>query len=206
MRKWNTLLIAVLVVIAGALAYAGAAPPAAKHVGAFTLKKDVVIYNGDGTQTQRREIYRRSSDGSFRIIETDGKVIFRDRGFWQGRGYFHVDYDSKTLWRDTTQKPDRGPTPVVGPEVYTKSEFYAGTDTVMGRAAYIERVPSKSGGVDSELWYIPELGLVAVRERFYMADGSLERTEEPYELEFGEPDPKLVHLPDFPAADRAPNR
>ena len=91
--------------------------------------------------------------------------------------------------------------PVIGPEVYTKSEFYAGTDTLMGRSAYIERLPNKSGGVDSEYWYIPELGVVPVRERVYNADGSLQRTEEPYELEFVEPDPTLVHLPDFPAAN-----
>jgi hypothetical protein len=117
-----------------------------------------------------------------------------------------VDYGAKVLRRHADQKPDRGPDPIIGPEVYTKSEFYAGTDTVMGRTAYIMRVPNSSGGVDSEEWFLPELGRVPVRTYFYKGNGSLERTDETYSLEFGEPDPTLVHLPDFPAPDPAPNR
>jgi|SRR5215207_6581636 len=202
MKRINALFIAALVVAAAALVYAGDKKPPPKHVGAFTLKKNITLYWPDGTQESRREIYRRSSDGSFRIIETDGKVIFRDRGFWQGRGFFHVDYGTKRLLRDTSQSPDRGPDPVIGPEVYTKDQFYAGTDTVMGRAAYILRVPNSSGGVDVENWFLPELGHVPVRMHFYKGDGSLERADEPYSLEFGEPDPTLMHLPDFPATDR----
>jgi hypothetical protein len=199
--------MAALIMAATTLVYAGGTKPAPKYVGAFTLKKNVTLYWPDGTQESRREIYRRSSDGSFRIIETDGKNIFHDRGFMQGRGYFTVDYNAKVLWRHTDQKPDRGPVPVVGPEVYTKSEFYAGTDIVMGRTAYILRVPSPSGGIDTQDWFLPELGnVVAVRTLMYRGDGSLERTKEIYSLEFGEPDPKLVHLPDFPAADPAPKR
>src|SRR3954451_1914777 len=109
MKRINALLIGALVIAAAALVYAGGSKSAPKHVGAFTLKKNVTLYRPDGTQESRREIYRRSSDGSSRIIETDGKVIFRDRGCWQGRGFLHVDYGTKTLLRDTTQSPDRGP-------------------------------------------------------------------------------------------------
>lgn len=202
MKRINALLIGALVMCAAALIYAGGSKSAPKNVGAFTLKKNIVIYNKDGTTEARREIYRRSSDGSFRIIETDGKVIFRDRGFWQGRGFLHVDYGSKTLWRDTTQTPDRGPDPIIGPEVYTKNMFYAGTDTLMGRTAYILRVPNDAGGVDVEDWFLPELGHVPVRTHYYKGDGSLERTKEPYSLEFGEPDPTLMRPPDFPVVDR----
>ena len=202
MKRINALLIGALVMGAAALVYAGGSKLAPKHVGAFTLKKNIVIYNGDGTTETRREIYRRSSDGSFRIIETDGKVIFRDRGFWQGRGFLHVDYGTKTLLRDTTQSPDRGPDLVIGPEVYTKDPFYAGTDTVLGRTAYMVKVPNNAGGVDVEDWFLPELGRVPVMAHYYKGDGSLERTAEPDSLEFGEPDPMLVRLPDFPVADR----
>lgn len=201
MKRINALLMGALVMAAAALVYAGGSKSAPKNVGAFTLKKNIVIYNKDGTTEARREIYRRSSDGSFRIIETDGKVIFRDRGFWQGRGFLHVDYGKKTLWRNTTQTPDRGPDPVVGPEVYTKDMFYVGTDTLMGRTAYILRVSNDAGGVDVEDWFLPELGHVPVRPLHYKGDGSLERTTEPYSLEFGEPDPTLMRLPDFPVVD-----
>jgi hypothetical protein len=201
MKRINALLIGALVVAAAALVYAGDNKSAPNHVGAFTLKKNVTLYWPDGTQESRREIYRRSSDGSFRIIETDGKVIFRDRGFWQGRGFLHVDYGKKTLWRDTTQTPDRGPDPIISPEVYAKDQFYAGTDTVLGRTAYTVKVPNDAGGVDVENWFLPELGRVPVRSLYYKGDGSLERTTEPYSLEFGEPDPTLMRPPDFPVVD-----
>ena len=201
--------IAALLAALGALTYSvvsGAGRPGAV-VGAFTLKKTVTLYARDGTTETRREIYRRSSDGSFRIVETNGKVIFRDRGFWQGRGFFHADYGAKTLWRDVTQKPDRGPLRALAPDVYTRDSLYVGTDTALGRSAYMLRVLNKAGGVDREDWFLPELGgAVTVRSRMYRTDGSLERTEDAYELDFSEPDPNLVRLPDFPAADPAPER
>lgn len=206
MKRINALFIAALFIAAAALVYAGGSKSAPKNVGAFTLKKNIIIYNKDGTQESRREIYRRSSDGSFRIIETDGKVIFRDRGFWQGRGFLHVDYGTKSLLRDTTQSPDREPDPVIGPEVYTKDQFYAGTDTVLGRTAYVVKVPNGVGGVDVEDWFLPELGRVPVRAHYYKGDGSLERTAEPYSLELGEPDSMLMRLPDFPVVDLSRNK
>jgi hypothetical protein len=205
--KRRVLSLVVTVLAVAALAYAGVLRTAHPHVGAFTLKKSVVTYGRDGTQEVRREIYRRASDGSFRIVLTDGNRIFMDRGFMQGRGFFHVDYESKTLWRDTTQKPDRGPEPIDSADAYTKYEGYAGTDTILGRTAYHLRVSGRQeGSVDSEDWYFPETGGVPVKSISYREDGSIERTVEPYSLEFGEPDPTLVHLPNFTAADPAPKR
>lgn len=186
-----------------ALAYAAGAQRPTPHVGAFTLKQNVVIYWQDGRQEARRVIYRRASDGSFRMIETDGSKIFLDMGFAQGRGFFHVDYRRKMLWRDTAQKPDRRPEPA-DPANFERSEFYVGTDTVLGRTAYHMRVPgSREGSVDKDLWYLPETGGVYVKGVYYKPDGSLERTEEPYFLEFAEPAPALVKLPDFQEADEA---
>lgn len=196
--------IAVAVVALAAVVFTHAAPDNLKqrHVGAFTLKKVITTYKGDGTTQERRSIYRRASDGSFRIIDTDGKTIFMDRGFSQGRGYFHVDYATKTLWRDTTQRPDRGPMPVVGPEIYIKEQFYVGTDTILGRTAYHLRLPGKAeGSVESDIWFLPELGPVPVKEISYRPDGSLRLTEDAYWLDFDEPDPQLVRLPDFKAVD-----
>jgi hypothetical protein len=57
------------------------------------------------------------------------------------------------------------------------------------------------GSVDSDIWILPELGGVSVKEISYSPDGSLSRTEETYSLEFGEPDPQLVRLPGFTAVD-----
>lgn len=199
------LMFATAVVLAlAAFAFTYAAPGNSKqpHVGAFTLKKTVTVYKPDGSQEVRRCIYRRASDGSFRIIDTDGKTIFMDRGFSQGRGYFHVDYATKTLWRDTTQTPDRGPDPVAGPDAYTRNPYYVGTDTILGRTAYHLRLPGNvEGSVDSELWYLPELGVVPVKAISYRPDGGIKSTEEAYSLEFGEPDPQFVRLPDFAAVD-----
>jgi len=202
MRKQMFIIAAVVALVVIAFTYAAPDKSQQRHVGAFTLKKLITTYKGDGATEIQRSIYRRASDGSFRIINTDGKTIFMDRGFSQGRGYFHVDYGSKTLWRDTTQKPDRGPTPIVGPEVYTKDPNYVGTDTIMGYTAYHLRLPGNAeGSVDSDLWLLPELGGVSVREISYRPDGSLRLTEEAYSLEFAEPDPQLVRLPDFAAVD-----
>lgn len=202
MRKLMFITAAALALAAFAFTYAATNGAGRPNVGPFTLKRLITTYNGDGTTEVERCIYRQASDGSFRIVNTDGKTIFMDRGFSQGRGYFHVDYGSKTLWRDTTQKPDRGPTPVVGPEVYTKDPNYVGTDTIMGYTAYHLRLPGiVEGSVDSDIWILPELGAVSVKEISYRPDGSLSRTEETYSLEFGEPDPQLVRLPGFTAVD-----
>ncbi len=186
-----------------ALTYAGDPQGKAPHVGAFTLKRVITRYKPDGTQAVTREIYRRASDGSFRIVETDGQRILLDRGFSQGRGFFRVDYANKTLWRDTTQQPDRGPMPA-DPAIFTKSEFYVGTDAVLGRTAYHLRVPGRREGIiDQEHWYFAETGPVPVRGLYYRADGSLEIEAEPYSLDFDEPDPVLVRLPAFKEADAA---
>ncbi|HYY94054.1 MAG TPA: hypothetical protein VE713_06010 [Pyrinomonadaceae bacterium] len=163
------LTLALLVIAAAApfavaaLTYAGDPQGKAPHVGAFTLKRVITRYKPDGTQAVTREIYRRASDGSFRIVETDGQRILLDRGFSQGRGFFRVDYANKTLWRDTTQQPDHGPMPA-DPAIFTKSEFYVGTDAVLGRTAYHLRVPGRRAGIiDQEHWYFAETGPVPVR-------------------------------------------
>src|SRR5215213_1953490 len=136
MRKLMFIAAAALALAAFVFTYAAPDKSKQRHIGAFTLKKLITTYKGDGTTEVRRSIYRRASDGSFRIVDTGGKTIFMDRGFSQGHGYFHVDYATKTLWRDTTQKPDRRPMPVIGPDIYTKDPLYVGTDTILGRTAY----------------------------------------------------------------------
>lgn len=202
MRKLMFIAAAALALAAFALTYAAPDKPKQSHVGAFTLKQLITTYKGDGSTEVRRSIYRQASDGSFRIIDTDGKTIFMDRGFWQGHGYFHVDYGSKTLWRDTTQKPDRAPLPIVGAEVHARNPYYVGTDTIMGYTTYHLRLPGNTeGSVDSDRWILPELGGVSVKEISYRHDGSIMLTVETYSLEFGEPDPQLVRLPDFTAVD-----
>lgn len=203
MKRRIVYLLALSFILSG-LAYVSVAHnPAAPPVGAFTLRKSIVIYHPDGTQEQRRQIYRRASDGSFRIIDTDGNVIFMDRGFMQGRGFYHVDYKTKTLWRDTTQTPNRVLMPA-DPAPLMKSEFYVGTDILLGRTAYHHRVPgNREGTIDRDVWFFAETGGVPVKEIYYRADGRIERSSEPYSLEFEEPDPTLIRLPDFKEADAA---
>lgn len=205
MKKRSLIFVATLLCSAAALAYAGGVSKPAPHVGAFTLKKNITIYKKDGTRESRREIYRRASDGSFRIIETDGQTIFMDRGFAQGRGFLTVDYGSKTLWRHPDQVPNRPPVPV-DPKPFLTDPNFVGTDTILGRTAYRLRFRNSEGGVDTESWYRPETGGVPVKHFSYRGDGSIERAAEPYSLDFEEPNPTFVRLPDFPAADPAPHR
>ena len=199
------IIAAALLVAVTALVYGGVERKSVPNIGAFTLKKSIVLYKRDGTQEVRREIYRRASDGSFRIVETDGKTIFMDRGFVQGKGFFSVDYRSKVLWRDATQKPDRPPMPA-DPAFFTRDAFFVGTETVLGRTTYHLRIPKQDGGVDVDDWYLPETGHVPVKSITYAEAGRVERTADAYWLDFDEPDPTLVRLPDFPAADRAPGK
>jgi hypothetical protein len=201
--KRKIIYIVASVFAVAALTYAGANQGRAPRVGAFTLKKNVSLYRKDGTVETRREIYRRASDGSYRIIETDGRRIFRDQGFSQGHGFYHVDYARKTLWRDPTQKSDRGPD-LADPANFTQSEMYVGTDTVFGRTAYHLRVPGNTeGSVRQEDWFFAETGHVPVKTIFYRPDGSIDSTAEVYSLEFGEPNPALVRFPNFQEANRA---
>jgi hypothetical protein len=204
MKKKILPTLAVLAI--AAVTYASPNQDHAMRIGAFTLKKNIFLYRKDGTVETRREIYRRASDGSFRIIETDGRRIFFDRGFSQGRGFYHVDYERKTLWRDTTQKPHRDPD-LADPAVFMRDAFYVGTDTLLGRTAYHLRLPGMSeGSVDSDDWYFAETDHVPVKTIFYRADGSIESTAEVYSLEFGEPDPAYVRLPQFQEADQAADK
>ena len=203
MRIRSLIFVAALLCCITGLVYAAGS---GRHVvGAFTLKEYVTIYKPDGTREVRRQIYRRASDGSFRIVETDGRKIFHDRGFVNGKGFFTVDYGSRTLWRHPDQKPERRAVPVSA-EPFTRDEGFVGTETLFGRTAYHVRTPNGDGGTDSEDWYLPETGFVPVKRIAYKPDGSLERAYEPYSLEFEEPEPAFVRLPDFPAADLAPRK
>jgi hypothetical protein len=169
-------------------------PAAVSSVSPFTLKRNITRRSLDGERTEtRREIYRRASDGSFRLIETDGKTIFRDWGFQQGRGVFYVNYKDRMLVRDASQLAAR-PTLSYTVEAWTRQQEFVRTEPILGVTAYLMRFD----GVEE--WVAAETGGMPLRTIHYAGD-KVTMEADAYSLEVGEPPAELVRLPDFPVKD-----
>jgi len=187
---------AFAVVAVAALAFA--LPKTQREVvnpGAFTLKRTLTRTLPNGEVQTRREIYRRSSDGSFRIIETDGNTIFYDRGFQQGRGFYVVNYKDHVLERNSEEAATRESL-YYTTDAWSQDPHFIRTEQILGRTAYMIRAFNNDGSISNEDWFAADTGGMPLRSIMYRG-GRPSLVAEPYSLELGEPPAEFVRLPDF---------
>lgn len=207
-RNRGLLVVGALLVVGGLSAFAGIRTAKPGHAGrSFTARYTETYFNEAGEPYDvKKNILRVAADGSFRHITTDGKTIFHDYGFAQGRGFYEVKHGSRLLLRNPTQRRER-PAAAVKAEYFTSQEGFAGTEEILGLTAYKILFKNSDGSTAQEVWYAPELGRQALRSRDYK-DGRLTHSVEPVSVDFSEPPAEFVRLPDYPERDddRQPGR
>lgn len=201
MRVLSLALLALLVVVAPS---AGAAGQEGRRP-AFTLKSRVTLQMRDGSSVVLDEVRYVSAGGGFRVVRTgeDGKVT-EEKVFEPGRGFFKVEHDFELLVKSKhvpEEMPD-GPGPTA--EQLRASPRFLRTESVLGRTAYVHRVPDeKTGEPAADYYYAPELGRVPLKTVLYRA-GQPFSVSEPYELSFGEPEAAQLKPPGYEVSEMAP--
>lgn len=197
--KFFSLLIFAMVVAAGiGVAAKMGTNSSSNSSPAFTLHYRVSRINSSGGHSPSQEIRYVSSNGDFRVVNTEADGRVREYFFEHGRGHFTVNHISKQLIQNKNVSPDKKISPPMDAKALSSHPQFLRTEEILGFTAYALRSMDEETGLPSaDVYYAVELGSTPLKVVIY-SNGSVAYNTEAIGITLGEPDPALVKGPDYP--------